>query len=68
MIVVVNLIYPSVKDEPARLTRYSLNLCLIYNVEDAVVFLACKVFKCWPILHVPFTFKVKNMDILLILF
>ena len=39
--------------------RYYLNLCLIYNLEDIVIFLACKVFKFFPFLSVPFTFKVK---------
>ena len=39
--------------------RYSLNLSLIYNLEDIVIFLACKVFKFFPFLSVPFTFKVK---------
>ena len=39
--------------------RYYLNLCLIYNLEDIVIFLACKVFKLCPFLPVPFNFKFK---------
>ena len=44
---------------------YSLNLCLINNLEDVVVLLTCKVFEFGSFLPVPFTFKVKNMDNLL---
>ena len=65
MVTVVNFIYPSFKDGSVRLTTVLFKPLSDLKFGRYRCF-AGIVFEFWPFLPVPFTFKVKNMDILLI--
>jgi len=65
VVTVLNFIYPSFKEGRARLTAVLFKPLSDLKFGSYRCF-AGIVFEFWPFLPVPFTFKVKNMDILLI--